>query len=566
MTTNEKNLEGLKPQKSGDHQVAGTPITNTEDNAHQQRQEKITASKAFRFTSGDSAPFTIDMGNGEKVQDKRPIRQEASANGQTAATLSDRLPAGPDEASLANASPLKFMDTDRSKLDYDHIPKPDLKDAQGHIVQKNYADGRHTDIHYDKNGQPDEIRTPDGQTYKKHIGKDGKPDGTWNVTVPKDQSPDGKEHHYNAKIDIKVDGDGSVSWTTKAGEHSKIDKDGKWHKDVTKEDTDALHTDLSKRDNLESAKKLCEQVNKDGAAADVYKRLLKEHPEDKDKVHLVTKFDENGKIKVELAPGPDPMDSILKQARTATEAKEFSTALGTRDLGISAQAKLDEINKNGDGRGVYDKLSDADKKMVHLETIDGKEVMKLGQSPTPEQEKATKEANELSQALYRIDEGSSARQMLKRINEEGNAEAVYNKLSDADKKMVHLEEHNGVKTLSIGAEASPEYKEAKLENQTRTTPDVSDANAEAKNINAMMDKVNGGTLPVSEVIKEMQRFARTHASQFEAMCKELQHLNGAHFHVEKDKSGKITVTHGGGFGIGGTTLYDGIPGPTGNGP
>ncbi|HEY9759914.1 MAG TPA: hypothetical protein V6C97_32440 [Oculatellaceae cyanobacterium] len=568
MTTNDKNLEGLKPQKSGDHQVAGTPITNTEDNAHQQRQEKITASKAFRFTSGDSAPFTIDMGNGEKVQDKRPIRQEASAGDQTAAaTLNDRLPAGPDEASLANASPLKLVNPEHSKLDYDYIPKADLKDGQGHIVQKNYADGRHTDIHYDKNGQPDEVRTPDGQIYRKHIGKDGKPDGTWDVTVPKDNSPDGKEHHYNTKIDIKVDGDGNVSWTTKAGEHSQIDKDGKWHKDVVKEDTDALHTDLSKRDNLESAKKLCEQVNKDGDAADVYKRLLKEHPEDKDKVHLVTKFDENGKMKVELAPGPDPMDSILKQARTVTEAKEFSTALGTRDLGISAQAKLDEINKNGDGRGVYDKLSDADKKMVHLETIDGKEVMKLGPSPTPEQEKTTKEANELSQDLYRIDEGASARQMLKRINDEGNAEAVYNKLSDADKKMVHLEEHNGIKILSMGAEARPEYKEAKLENQASATRDASEANTEAKNINAMMDEVNKGTRSVSEVITEMQKFARTHASQFEAMCKELQHLNGFHFHVEKDdKSGKIKVTHAGGFGIGATTLYDGIPGPTGNGP
>jgi hypothetical protein len=80
MTINngEKHLE-QKPEKSGDHQVAGTPITKTEDNAHQQRQEKANALKAFRFTK-DGAPFTLDMGNGEKVQDKRPLKNDEQQN------------------------------------------------------------------------------------------------------------------------------------------------------------------------------------------------------------------------------------------------------------------------------------------------------------------------------------------------------------------------------------------------------------------------------------------------------------------------------------------------------
>jgi hypothetical protein len=156
MTTNEKNLESTKPLKSGDQQVAGSPISNPADNAQHQRQEKLTALKAFRFTSGDSAPFTIDMGYGQKVQDKRPEKTE---------------------------------------------------------------------------------------------------------------------------------------------------------------------------------------------------RI-------------------------------DSMDSILKQARTMMEAKDLDTALLTRDLGISAQRKLDEINRNGDGREVYDNLNADDKKMVHLEIVNGKVLLKIGDAAT----------------------------------------------------------------------------------------------------------------------------------------------------------------------------------------
>jgi hypothetical protein len=521
MTANEKNIEGLKPQKTGDHQVAGTPITNAEDNAHQQRQEKLTAAKAFRFTAGDAAPFTIDMGNGEKVQDKRPPR--------------------------------------------------DTTDGHGHVTEKNYSDGRHTHIHYDKNGQPDEIKTPDGQSYKKHVGKDGKPDGTWDVTVPKDKSPDGKEHHYNAKIDIKVDGDGTVSWTTKAGEHSKIDRDGKWHKDVVKEDSDALHTDLQKRDMGESTKKMCEQVNKSGNAEDVYNKLCKEHPEDRDKVHLVHKF-ENGKMVTELAPGPDPMDGVVKDGRTAQEAKDLDTALGTRDMGVSAQKRLDEINKNGDSKGVYDRLSDSDKKMVHLETVDGKDVLKLGPDPNDgvlKQVRAEVEAKELDTALGTRDLGVSAQKKVDEINAHGDGKAVYDKLSDADKKMVHLELVDGKEVLKLG-EAPPVFIDGKAENFGKPgDTQAPDAHAEAGKIKAMMDNVVNHDGDPKEAIREMRAFARTHASQFEAMCNELKAMDPGHFHVDKDqKTGEFHVSYGGNkfFGIPGTPLYDGKPGATGNDP
>lgn len=72
MTINDKHLE-QKHEKGGEQQITGTPITKTEDNAHQQRQEMQNAMKAYRFTKGDN-PFTIDMGDGGKVVDKRPMQ------------------------------------------------------------------------------------------------------------------------------------------------------------------------------------------------------------------------------------------------------------------------------------------------------------------------------------------------------------------------------------------------------------------------------------------------------------------------------------------------------------
>lgn len=72
----EKQLEG---HKGGDQQVAGKPITEKSDNAHQQRLEQLTSAKAFRFTKDGGNAFTIDMGDGKAaVQDKRPLQQDAN--------------------------------------------------------------------------------------------------------------------------------------------------------------------------------------------------------------------------------------------------------------------------------------------------------------------------------------------------------------------------------------------------------------------------------------------------------------------------------------------------------
>jgi hypothetical protein len=90
MTINDKHLEKEQP-KSGDHQVAGTPITKTEDNALKQHQEMKDAIKSYRLTKGEN-PFTIDMGNGEKVQDKRPLIKESNVEDQIAAGSRDLIP------------------------------------------------------------------------------------------------------------------------------------------------------------------------------------------------------------------------------------------------------------------------------------------------------------------------------------------------------------------------------------------------------------------------------------------------------------------------------------------
>jgi hypothetical protein len=578
MTTNERNLESVKPQTSGDHQVAGTPITKTEDNAQQQRQEKLTAAKAFRFTSGDAAPFTIDMGNGEKVQDKRPLRQENSAGEQ-------------------------------GKLDPSKIPMADVKDGQGHILQKNYADGRHTDIHYDKNGQPDEMKTPDGQDYKRHIGKDGKPDGTWDVTVPKDKSPDGKEHHYNTHIDVKVDGDGAVSWTTKAGEHSKIDTDGKWHKDVIKEasDADALHTDLLKRDMGASAQKRLDEINKNGEGTGVYDKLS---DADKKQAHLETV---DGKEILKLGPAPEKTED---PATAVKEAKQLSESLFRLDEGHSAQQLVKQINAEGNGEAVYKNLSEADKKEVHLEDHNGVKTLVLGAEKThPDQDSMDSilkqartliEANDLSTGLLTRDMGATAQKTLDEINKNDDGKKVYEQLSADDKKMVHLELVNGKEVLKLG-EAPIVYKDGKEEELAGLVPnsrehrdaadsrphmnaegpeqmadkavsttgdhvsDASDAKAEAAKIKAMLDK-NGDNPDTGEVSAELKKYARTHASQFEAMCDELAHSENGPFgllalvHVEKGQNGKIKVTFSGSgaLGVAGATLYDGKPGATGN--
>ena len=81
----EKHLEN---HQSGDHQVAGKPITDKADNAAQQRLEHQTAAKAFRFTKDGGNAFSIDMGDGKAaVNDKRPLRQEEEGPGLVPARI-----------------------------------------------------------------------------------------------------------------------------------------------------------------------------------------------------------------------------------------------------------------------------------------------------------------------------------------------------------------------------------------------------------------------------------------------------------------------------------------------
>ncbi|HEY9680723.1 MAG TPA: hypothetical protein V6C86_04005 [Oculatellaceae cyanobacterium] len=77
----EKHIERT-PQDS-EHQVAGKPILSGDDNAAQQRLEKQTAARAHRFTKGDNV-FTIDMGNGQTVEDSRPREHDKQLLAQNA--------------------------------------------------------------------------------------------------------------------------------------------------------------------------------------------------------------------------------------------------------------------------------------------------------------------------------------------------------------------------------------------------------------------------------------------------------------------------------------------------
>jgi hypothetical protein len=71
MVDNEKKLEHHESNSREHESVTGVQITKSEDSAIKQRQELLDASKAFRFTKGDNA-FTIDLGDGKNVQDRRP--------------------------------------------------------------------------------------------------------------------------------------------------------------------------------------------------------------------------------------------------------------------------------------------------------------------------------------------------------------------------------------------------------------------------------------------------------------------------------------------------------------
>jgi hypothetical protein len=59
--------------KLGDKPPAGMPITEKADNTIQQRFQEREALKVYRFTRDPNNSFSIDMGDGSEVKDKRPL-------------------------------------------------------------------------------------------------------------------------------------------------------------------------------------------------------------------------------------------------------------------------------------------------------------------------------------------------------------------------------------------------------------------------------------------------------------------------------------------------------------
>jgi hypothetical protein len=79
MSSNEKNLE-KKATTSADSAHVAKPITSAEDNAKHEREQARLIIKAFRLTTDRNNSFTIDMGDGKQVQDKRPIQEQKIDN------------------------------------------------------------------------------------------------------------------------------------------------------------------------------------------------------------------------------------------------------------------------------------------------------------------------------------------------------------------------------------------------------------------------------------------------------------------------------------------------------
>jgi hypothetical protein len=73
---------GIEKQsvKPGDKPPAGTPITEKSDNAVQQRLQQREALSAYRLTKDPNNAFSIDMGNGAEVKDKRPLLSSESGS------------------------------------------------------------------------------------------------------------------------------------------------------------------------------------------------------------------------------------------------------------------------------------------------------------------------------------------------------------------------------------------------------------------------------------------------------------------------------------------------------
>lgn len=191
----EKHLES---HKQGDSQVAGKPITNAEDNAHQQRLEKQTAAKAFRFTHGDNA-FTIDMGDGKQVQDTRPKSNEQA---NQAEGLRDLVPGRMDE----KTGKIDVLGKDGKWHPSGSIPHSQEM-PMGDVVQ-------------DKNGNYHKVE---------HVHTSQQADGSRDLTPSRMDEKTGKTET------LGKDGKWHKAGTLQPGQEATVgeyqqDKNGNWHK------------------------------------------------------------------------------------------------------------------------------------------------------------------------------------------------------------------------------------------------------------------------------------------------------------------------------------------------
>jgi hypothetical protein len=120
--------------KSHEAPVAGRPITASEDNAVQQRQELLTAMKAFRFTNDSNNSFTL-VDSGKEISDKRPMnagrseQTEDQKEAQAAQKIKDALPM---DAIQATKEALKGLTPDEVKHVLEKLKKEDPNfDAKG---------------------------------------------------------------------------------------------------------------------------------------------------------------------------------------------------------------------------------------------------------------------------------------------------------------------------------------------------------------------------------------------------------------------------------------------------
>jgi hypothetical protein len=115
--------------KSHEAPVAGRPITASEDNAVQQRQELLTAMKAFRFTKDSNNSFTL-IDSGKEISDKRPLNSErvlqteAQKEAQAVQQIKDALPTDGAQGQAVKEA-LKGLTPDEVKHVLEKLKKED---------------------------------------------------------------------------------------------------------------------------------------------------------------------------------------------------------------------------------------------------------------------------------------------------------------------------------------------------------------------------------------------------------------------------------------------------------